>query len=355
MTRYGLACLLLGSLSWGQATSSKSVVAAEKAIIPTNATPKATAPDQSQQVVTPNVEPDAPVITIDGLCDSPPVAADCKTVITRAQFERVIDAVQPNMSARARREFATSYASFLVKARKAEQMGLDKGVNFEEQMKVARIEVLSRALNKAMQKEASQIPDKDIVDYYHNNTASFEQAEMERIYVPKTQVPAPSDKVLSDADEQKRLQKAAQLMKDLADKLHARAIAGEDFNQLQIDAYQAAGIKSTAGPSMGKIRRISLPPSQVSVMNLKPGEVSSVIADSNGYFIYKIKTKDTLPLDQAREEIIGILRSRRMQDEMRDIEKSATPTLNEVFFSPQQTTRGAIKPTGEPAEPSSRP
>ncbi|MGA9988778.1 MAG: peptidylprolyl isomerase, partial [Terriglobales bacterium] len=350
---------LLGSLSWGQATSSKSALTAQKALAPTNATPNATTPYQSQQVETSIIEPDVPVITIDGLCDSPPadkaVTSDCKTVITRAQFEKVTDAVQPNMSPRAQREFATSYANFLVKARKAEQMGLDKGVNFEEQMRIARIEVLSRALNKAIQKEASQIPDKDIEDYYRNNAASFEQAEMERIYVPKTQVPTPSDKALSGADEQKRLQTAAQLMKDVADKLHTSAIAGADFNQLQIDAYQAAGIKTTASPIMGKIRRVSLPPSQAWVMNLKPGEVSSVIADSNGYFIYKIKTKDTLPLDQAREEIIGILRSRRMQDEMRDIEKSATPTLNEVFFSPQQTTRGAIKPTGEPSEPSSKP
>ena len=99
-------------------------------------------------------------------------------------------------------------------------------------------------------------------------------------------------------------------MKELADQLHSRAIAGEDFNKLQAEAYKIAGIDAPANSSLGKIRRISLPPSQAWIMDLKPGEVSSVIDAPNAYFIYKIKTKEMLPLDQAREEIKGSLRSR---------------------------------------------
>jgi len=340
LARHGCLCLLLGSVSWGQAASSKAVSATEKPVVPTTDAPRDNSPDQTHRAASSSIDPDSPVIMVDGLCENPPAdkvaAADCKTVITRAQFERVIDAGQPNIPARARRELATRYADALVMARKAEQMGLDRGANFEEQMILARIEILSRELNKAIQTEASQIQDKDIEDYYRNNTASFEQAEMERIYVPKTQdSPTLSDRTLSDADKQKQSWQAEQMMKELADKLHARAIAAEDFNKLQIEAYQVAGIKTTAGPSIGTIRRVSLPPRQGWVMDLKPGEVSSVIATANGYFIYKVKTKE-LHLDQAREEITGILRSRRAQDAMRDILESATPTFNEVYFQPQR-------------------
>jgi len=340
LARHGCLCLLLGSVSWGQAASSKAVSATEKPVVPTTDAPRDNSPDQTHRAASSSIDPDSPVIMVDGLCENPPAdkvaAADCKTVITRAQFERVIDAGQPNIPARARRELATRYADALVMARKAEQMGLDRGANFEEQMILARIEILSRELNKAIQTEASQIQDKDIEDYYRNNTASFEQAEMERIYVPKTQdSPTLSDRKLSDADKQKQSWQAEQMMKELADKLHARAIAAEDFNKLQIEAYQVAGIKTTAGPSIGTIRRVSLPPRQGWVMDLKPGEVSSVIATANGYFIYKVKTKE-LHLDQAREEITGILRSRRAQDAMRDILESATPTFNEVYFQPQR-------------------
>jgi len=335
---------VLGTLALSQAASTNATQASDKPVAPASAAPKAKAQHQSQQAAKSNVEPDAPVITIDRLCDSPSadkvVISNCKTVITRAQFEKVIDA-GPSMPARARREFATRYANALVMAGKAEQMGLDKGANFEEQMRLARIEILSRELNKAIQREASQIPNKDIEDYYRNNTASFDQAEMERIYVPKTQEPpTTSDKTLRDAEKQKQLRQAEQVMKELADKLHARAIAGEDFSTLQKDAFKVAGIKTAASSSMGKIRRISLPPSQVWVIDLKPGEVSSVIVDSNGYFIYKIKAKETLPLNQAREEIIEILRSRQIQDKIGDIQKSATPIFNEVYFRPQRMPKG---------------
>ena len=139
---------------------------------------------------------------------------------------------------------------------------------------------------------------------------------MERIYIPKTQDSAcASRQNVERSDKQKQSQPAEQFMKELADQLHARAVAGEDFSNLQAEAYKIAGIKTTASPSLGKIRRISLPRSQVWVMDLKPGEVSSVIEAPNGYLIYKVKTKETLPLDQAREEIRGVLRSRRLQDE----------------------------------------
>ena len=86
-----------------------------------------------------------------------------------------------------RREFATRYANALVMAKKAEQMGLDKGQSFEEQMKVARIQILSQELNREIQREASQISDKEIAEYYQDNSSYFEQAEVERIYIPRTQ------------------------------------------------------------------------------------------------------------------------------------------------------------------------
>src|SRR5271168_3313480 len=102
MTRYALVCLLLATMAWGQGASST----------PTPATqPSAAAPAgntaQSQEAEASKVAPDTPVITINGSCENPPAAkaadSNCKTVITRAEFERILDAVQPNMPARVRR------------------------------------------------------------------------------------------------------------------------------------------------------------------------------------------------------------------------------------------------------------
>jgi len=358
MTRYGLLCLLLGVLAWGQAASTKPSSATQKSA-PTAAAGQQSAAPASKPAENPAQEasstpPDAPVITIPGLCDHPPAdktaTSSCTTVITRAEFEKLIDSIQPSMPQRSRKQFATRYANALVMAEKAEQMGLDKDASYQEHMKLARIQVLSQELNKALQEKAGQIPDKDLEDYYHSNAPKFEQADMERIFVPKT-AQLPPDVKLSDEELQKRNKESETAMKAEADKLHTRAVAGEDFNKLQAEAFQAAGITgSAANASMGKIRRNTLPPTQVSVMDMKPGDISSVIVDQNGNFIYKIKAKDTMTLDQAREEIRGTLRSQRMQDSMKAIQDSATPTLNESYFAPPPAPTLQPKP-GQSAKP----
>jgi len=40
--------------------------------------------------------------------------------------------------------------------------------------------------------------------------------------------------------------------------------------------------------SMGKIRRTGLPPGHDAVFSLKAGEVSSLLTDSGGHYIYKV-------------------------------------------------------------------
>ena len=327
-----LLCLLAGTFCWGQAAGIPLTAATPVPV--TGAPSKDAHSSQAGAVEARTIAPDSPVITISGLCDdsarNTAVSSACETIITRAEFEKMVAAVQPNMSARARREFASRYADALVLARQAEEAGLDKGTSYEEQMKVARIQILSDEMTRAIQAQASQVSDKDIIDYFRHNGSSFEQAEVDRIYVPRNQGPtSPANKSFSEG---KVRSQSADYSKELADELHARAIVGEDFDKLQADAYKMAGIKAAASSSMGKIRRISLPPDQASVMDLAPGEVSSVIASTNGYFIFKIRTKEMLSLDQAREEIKATLRSQRIQEETQAIQESATPTLNEAYF-----------------------
>ena len=334
MTRYWFICLLLGSISWSQTTTSTSAPPTE-----ITATADTAAHDLSNGSKTSRVGPDRPLITIAGLCDNSSddktTTPNCKTVITQGQFERVIEAVQPGMPARGRREFAERYADALVMARKAEQMGLDKGPNYQEQIELARIQVLSQNLKRLIQEEASQISDKEIEDYYRDKPAKFERAEIDRIYIPRVQqllqISGGKD---MDANSQIRQQESEQTMKKEADSLWTRAIAGEDFSNLQADAYRMAGIKSALPNTSMVIRRISLPPNQSSVMDLKPGEISSVLTDSNGYFIYRIKNKTVLPLNQVRDEVTATLRSQHMEEKMRAIHDSATPILDESYFAP---------------------
>jgi PPIC-type PPIASE domain len=356
MTRYGFVCLLLGGLAMGQAANTKPATAPQAPATSTTAAPAAKAASEA-----PAVAPDAAVITIKGLCAQSTAqksGAQCETVITRSEFEKVVDAVQPTMPARARRQFATRYANALVMATKAEQQGLDKGPDFDERMQLARIQVLSSELNRDMQEKAAEVSDKDIEDYYHANADKFEQAEVERIYIPKAQQPSEDekkdDKAANAAAEEKRTQDSEQTMKNEADKLRARAAAGEDFAKLQAEAYQVAGIKSAPpNTNMGKVRRSMLPPSQASVMEMKVGEISAVIADQSGLFIYKVKSKEMMPLEQAKDEIKGTLRSEHLQEAMKNMQESTTSTLDEAYFGPEAPPRGGMMPGpgGMPAPP----
>ena len=161
--------LLAGSLCWGQAISSgnsdgKPMAAPSTVSVPGH---DAQNPAANRAVVAPG----EPVISINGLCDSPPQSnrtnSDCKTIITRAEFETIVAAIQPNMSVRAKPEFASQYADALVMVKKAQELGLDKGAAFDEQMKVARVEILVRELKNLIRSESDQVSEKQIADYYN--------------------------------------------------------------------------------------------------------------------------------------------------------------------------------------------
>jgi hypothetical protein len=371
MTRYGLVCLL-SALAWSQTASPKPGATQENPSAKTSpAQGSPTAPNEAPAAsTTAAVPPDAAVITIQGLCASSAGektrAADCKTVITRSQFEAMVDALQPNMPRQVRRRFATNYANALVMSQRAEEMGLDKGPEFDERMRLQRVQVLAQELNKALQEKASQISDQQIQDYYHANLDKFVQADLDRIYLPKTEKRPAGEAATKDDDDKKpgaaevqpSTEESGETMQAEADKLRARAAAGADFAKLQAEAFEVAGIKSNPpNVRLGKMRQAALPPSQASVMQLKAGQVSPVIADQSGYFIYKVKSVDTLPLEQVKEEIRGTLRSQHMQEETRSLQESAASTLDEAYFGPELPPRGvsgvpgASLPAGKPSPP----
>src|SRR5271170_1447481 len=101
MTRYDFVCLLLGPLFVYPMVNSTSALAVQAAAKTEDA-----AHNLSSKSGTRTATPDEPAITITGLCssslDGKPTASNCKTVITQSQFQRIIDAVEPNLKARGR-------------------------------------------------------------------------------------------------------------------------------------------------------------------------------------------------------------------------------------------------------------
>ena len=300
------------------------------------------------------------MITIAGLCDKPPAdkskATECKTVVTRAEFEQLISAVAPTIAPAARKQLATQYGTALVMVHKAHQMGLDQGPKFQELMRVARIGVLTKELSLNLQEQAAHVSDKDVEAYYHNNDSAFQEVDLQRIFIPRSKQPADSKDKPADPEAKKRQQESEDAMKKLAEAVRTRAAGGEEFDKLQEEAVAASELKGKPPTKLGKVRRTSLPPDQAEIFNLKPGETSQLIATPNGFLVYKAGEKDTLPLEKVRDEISSTLRSQHMQDALQAIQQSATPELNEKYFAeaPAPATQGST-PDDAGARPAAKP
>lgn len=296
-----------------------------------------------------SVLPDSPVITIDGVCDhpSPAVASSggpsvgssvsaCKTVVTKAQFEDLVDALNPQMAAVNRRQLAESYPRLLLFTKKARELRLDQDPRFADAVQFASMQLLTQRLNRYFEQQASAISDSEVEKYYKENAIKFERAELLRILVPK------QTRRVQNTDSGGPSPTDSPMLK-VAGKIQARAAAGEDFQQLQKEAFEAANISSgSPNVSTGNIAVAGLPLNHQKVFAMEPGQVSDVIADSSGYYIYKVVSKQMAPLAQASKEIRKEIASQRVQDATASLNQSIKFDLNQMYF-------GASPGTGRPS------
>jgi PPIC-type PPIASE domain len=341
----GFVCLLLATAANGQANSQPVLK------------PRPTNPVEELQPAQDNskVPPDAAVITINGVCDKSAAAtADCKTVITREQFEKVINSIQPTMPKAQQKQFATRYVNVVLLADKAHELGLDKGPAFDEQMYLARLQILARLGGEQMQKEASKVSDQEIADYYSAHAGDFRTISYEKIYVPKQKQLDTTGQKPNDPDAQKKRESSDAAMKDEADKLRARAAAGEDFPKLQQEAYDFAGMKLKANNTpVEKVRKTALPPTDAAIFDLKKGEISHVFNDPQGYMIYKVEDFQDQPLADVREEVSRTLQNEKVKKASEALQKTAASdtTYDDAYFGTPAPASAppTLRNPGEPA------
>lgn len=309
------------------------------AVIAQNAQPKpqAAQPAASQSgAEVAAVGPDTPVITVNGVCDHPlsqKPGPNCKKVITRAQFESMIQTVRPNLPASERRDFAEKYVEALVADEQAREMGITQGEKFEVRSRAARAQAMSQELGVALYKKASQVSDQDMEDYYRQHPDLFIEADLTRMLVPGIQQLPPPDASLSDAEREKRNHDSETLMKETAERLRLRAVAGEDLEKLQAEAFQIAMVEGEApSTKVGEVRGMDLPPSQLPVMEVKAGGVSGLLPDRRGYLIYRVGEKKVIPLAQVKDDIRKRITDERFQAESDAVMNAAKITLDETYF-----------------------
>jgi|SRR5579859_551399 len=342
-----VSLLLLAGLAASQAKPDPPNLTSQEPAVRAGDDEKQTMPDSASAV-----SPDAAVLTIKGMCakqaKTDPDSADaaCQVVITRAQFERLTNAIHASGPTQ-KRQLATSYPRLLAMAREAEQRGLDKQAHFEEKFAFARLQILSQELVQSIRDEAAQVPPNEIEDYYRAHRAAFERGTLERIMVPdirQTEVSKGNEKADSSVEERSE-EKDKEAMRQEAEVLRSQAMTGKDFTKLQKRAYEFAGLSTPPPPTrLVKTRRASLPAAHQPIFDMRSGEVSEVISDAGGFYIYKLVVKEIEPLEEARNEIRKTLENQRMRAMMQKVEESVSTDVNQAYFGPLAGTPRAAAP-----------
>ncbi len=338
----GLICVLLAGAAAAQSNSGP-------VLEPRNNKPVQDLPAPGPEQ---KISLDAPVIILDGVCDKGTPAADCKTVVTRAEFEKIVNTLMPNMPKQQQKGFASRYATALLLAQKAHDEGLDKTAEFDVQLQLQRLQTLAQLGQQSMDKEAAQISDADIAAYYKQHTNDFQLLSYQRLYVPKQKQGDIVSQKPNDPEAQKQREASEAAMKDEADKLRSRAAAGEDFVKLQQEAYDFAGQKLKASSTrVDNVAKAHFPPSDASVFDLKVGDVSPVLNDPQAYMVYKVEAKKDQPLEEVKPEITRMLQQQKVQQARQDLQKTTAEKtkLDEAYFA--GSAPPSLRNPGEPTAP----
>jgi len=316
----------------GNPSKGNAAGESRKASDPVMAQPAAPAPVAESQAV----------ITIPGLCGESSTkggpAGACRTVITRGDFEKLMNALNPagqEISQTGRQNFAQAYVEALAFADAAQKAGLDGSEAFRQVLYWARLRTIADLYRRKLQEESRNPSPEEIDAYYQENLASFEKVQLLRILAPRESAAA-GDK--SEFD--KKALAAAQAAR-------ARAVKGDDPEQIQKDVYAGLGLEHPPGASIGSFRRADLMEKEAAeVFSLKPGEVSQVQVELKSYVIYKVAAKETLKEAQVKTEIAREIAQKKYRDALKSVMNAAPAEFNEQYFGTMP-----LKPSIDPPIP----
>ena len=344
MTRFLLAFALVAAVAGSTQTAPKPATQP-----PAKAATPQSAPKQSSAPAPPSdtsaaVPSTVAIITVKGVCGhaaSP--AGSCTTTVTKEQFEKLLNALNTTNQTIApgvRRNLAQAYVELLAYTQAAEKAGVDKDEKFLELMRLLRMRTLADVYRRDLEEQYRTPPDSDIQAYYNQNLSRYEEIKLDRIFIPS------KNSATQNKDDWEK--KAAQLATDV----HDRAAKGEDIEKLQKEAYSTLGL-TIAPPNtvVGSRRKGTVGPDEQELFGLKAGEVSKVEQEPAGYIIYKVESRQTLPLEQVKDEISRELFRQKLDAQLKSVTGSVQAEFNDQYFGPPAQTPPAGARNGAPENP----
>ncbi len=311
-----LSCVL-SCVAYGQSAGAPSHVPAPAASAPSAppaANPAAVAADQA-------------VISLPGACDvkagSPKPPTGCVKDVTKSQFEKLVNALKPDLTAEQKRNFAQHYGTLLVFDNAARSLGLENDPKFQLILQFATNQILVDTIREHYTNEYAHPSDQQVEDYYKQNSKKYLEAKLQRVIIPRIQ-PGGAKPKPSEAEE-----------KAYVDQVRQKWIAGGDPAKLQTEAFARAGVTG-ANPdvNVGDKRPGSLPAQHDAVFDLKSGDISEPFSDATAFYIYKVVSTRQIPVADVKDSIEHTLAQQQVKDKLEAINASVTPVLNETYFGP---------------------
>ena len=340
MIRRLIICIFLTSIALAQTPKKQKPASTPTAAPTATPTPQATPPSLLKRDEKPaELPPDAPVITVQGLCpaetspaisNTVPSTKDCAITVTRQQFDNLVKAFNTNnqnVTPAQRRNLGQSYVELLIFSEAAKAAGIENTPGYIEVMRVLRLKTLGDLYRNQLAEQYRTPPQQEIEDYYKANQDKFEGAKLTRIFIP-TNNPDPQATATQKQDYQKKVQQ-------VADDIQARAAKGEEMSKLQKDAYTSLAIAATPPTTeLGLARHGAFPPKiDQEIFSHKAGEVFRS-DDGTGHMIYRVDSRQSSPLESVKAEIVQQIFRQKMEAKTKELNAPVHAEYDEKYFGP---------------------
>jgi hypothetical protein len=335
-----ILCILIATTAVAQTSSAPRKQAPASTDATPSPTPQATPPSLlKRDEKPPELAPDAPVISVRGLCpaetspavsNTVPSTKDCAITVTKQQFDNLLKSFNTSnqvVTPAQRRALGEKYVELLVFSEAAKAAGVENSPNYVEVMRVLRLKTLGDLYLNQLAEQYRNPSEQEIAAYYQSNPQKYEAAKLSRIYIPK------NDPDLQATTEKK--QEYQKKIQQVADEIQARAAKGEEMSKLQKEAYTSLGI-TAAAPStdLSLARHGAFPPKiEQDIFSHKAGEVFRS-DDATGYMVYRVESRQTSPLDSVKAEITQQIYRDKMEAKTKELNSPVHANYDQQYFGP---------------------